>query len=424
MKKLLALLLAVVMIAAFAVGCDSKKGGNDGDDAKVLSINEVEKTVPSTITAIPKEELKVGFIFLHDQNSTYDKNFMDAATAVTNALGLTEDQVIFKTNIPESEDCYEAAKELVNAGCDLVFGDSFGHEPYLIRAAKEYPDVQFCHATGTRAQTELVPNYHNAFASIYEGRYLAGIAAGMKLNEMIEAGKITAEQAKMGYVGAFPYAEVISGYTSFYLGAKSVCPSVTMDVKYTNSWFDITAENTAAKALIQQGCVLISQHADSSGAPSACEEAGVPNVAYNINTSNIGPNTAIISSKISWEPYFKLIIETMINGGQIPADYCADLENGGVQLTELNTKVAAEGTQAALDDAKTKLINGEINVFDTKNFTVGGKELTTYLADVVDNGDYVADSEAVSNGVFNESTMRSAPYFAMIIDGITAEENN
>ncbi len=419
MKKLLALILAVAMIAALAVGCGIKKPAADGS---TLSIDEVEKTVPATVAATPKEELKVGFIFLHDQGSTYDKNFMDAANAVVAKLGLNADQVIFKTNIDENAACYEAAKELVNAGCDLIFADSFGHEPYMIQAAKEFPEVQFCHATGTRAITELVPNYHTAFASIYEGRYLAGVAAGMKLNEMIESGKITAEQAKMGYVGAYPYAEVKSGYTSFYLGAKSVCPTVTMDVKYTKSWFDITAENTAAKALIQSGCVLISQHADSSGAPSACEELGVPNIAYNIDTSNIGPNTAIISSKISWEPYFELIISTMINGGAIPSDYCATLENGGVQLTALIEKNAAAGTQAKLDDVKQKLINDEIKVFDTDTFTVGGKKLTTYLADVVTDDAFTKDSEAIVDGCFSESTLRSAPYFDIIIDGITATE--
>lgn len=418
MKKLLALLLAVVMIAVFAVGCGEAKQG-EGD---VLSIEQVEKTTPANITAIPKSELKVGFIFLHDQNSTYDKNFMDAANQVVTELGLTADQVIFKTNIEESDACYETAKELVNAGCDLIFADSFGHEPFLIKAAKEFPNVQFCHATGTRAQTELVPNYHNAFASIYEGRYLAGIAAGMKVKEMIDGGKITAEQAKIGYVGAFPYAEVISGYTSFYLGVKSIVPSATMDVKFTNSWFDIAAENTAAKALIQAGCVLISQHADSSGAPAACEELKVPNVAYNIDTSNIGPTTAIISSKISWTPYFKLIIETMINGGAIPTDYCATIENGGVQLTTLNTNNAASGTAEAIEAAKQKLIKKELKVFDTNNFTVGGKKLETYLADVVDDGTFTPDSEAIKDGYFNESTLRSAPYFDLTIDGITAEK--
>ncbi len=415
MKKLLAILLCVAML--FSLAACGGESANTDDDA-VLSIDDVELTVAGEITAIAKEDLKVGFIFLHDANSTYDKNFMDAAEAACEKLGIKEEQIFMKTGIPEREECYTTAKELVNAGCQVIFADSFGHEPYMIKAAKEFPNVQFCHATGTRGKTELVGNYHTAFAEIYKGRYLAGITAGMKLNEMIAAGEFTAEEAKMGYVGAFPYAEVISGYTSFYLGAKSVCPTVTMEVQYTSSWFDIEKENTAAKALIANGCKLISQHADSSGAPSACEAANVPNVAYNVDTSEIGPTTAIISSKISWEPYMTMMIETMLNGGTIPSDYCATLEEGAVQLTSL-TKNAAEGTQAAIDAAKEKLINNEIQVFSTDNFTVDGEKLTTYLADVVDAGDFVSDTEAIVDGRFIESEKRSAPYFNIIIDGIT-----
>ena len=294
MKRIISILLVLVMMFAVA-GCATETPSTGDDANKVQSINDVELTTPSTITAVAKEDLKVGFIFLHDANSTYDKNFMDAAAAACKDLGLKDEQMLIKTGIPEGEECYTTAKELVTAGCQVIFADSFGHEPYMIKAAKEFPNVQFCHATGTRGKIEGVGNYHTAFAEIYKGRYLAGIAAGMKLNEMIEAGEFTAEEAKMGYVGAFPYAEVISGYTSFYLGAKSVCETVTMEVQYTNSWFDIEKENSAAKALIANGCKLISQHADSSGAPSACQDAKVPNVAYNVDTTNIGPDTAIIS---------------------------------------------------------------------------------------------------------------------------------
>ena len=425
MKKLLAMLLCLCMVFVFAACGDTNTDTDkdaDKDEAKVLSIDEVELTVADKIDAVKKEDLKVGFIFLHDKNSTYDKNFIDAANAACEALGIKEDQVIMKTGIPEGEECYTTAKELVNAGCQVIFADSFGHEPYLIKAAKEFPKVQFCHATGVRGKTEGLGNYHTAFAEIYKGRYLAGIAAGMKLNEMIDKGDFKAEEAKMGYVGAFPYAEVISGYTSFYLGAKSVCPTVTMEVQYTQSWFDIEKENTAAKALIANGCKLISQHADSSGAPSACEDAKVPNIAYNVDTSNIGPTTAIISSKISWVPYMKMMINAMLEGTSIPADYCATLAEDAVQLTAL-TANAAEGTQKAIDDAKAKLADGSLKVFDTKNFTVGGKELTTYLADVVDMGDFVPDTEAIVDGRFIESEKRSAPYFNVIIDGITVPES-
>ncbi|MBO4954606.1 MAG: BMP family ABC transporter substrate-binding protein [Clostridia bacterium] len=364
-------------------------------------------------------DFKIGFICLHDENSTYDKNFIDAAKAATAELGLKDEQVIIKTNIPEGNECYEAAADLADQGCNIVFANSFGHEPYILKAAKEFPEVEFCHATGTTAHTENVANFHNAFASIYEGRYLAGIAAGMKLNEMIESGKITADQAKMGYVGAFTYAEVISGYTSFYLGAKSVCPSVTMEVQFTGSWYDEALEKEAATKLLSNNCVLISQHADSMGAPTACENAGVPNVSYNGSTLSACPNTFIVSSRIDWAPYYKYIIESNMKGEAIAADWCEGFEVGSVALTEINDKVAAKGTKEAIEAAKAKLIAGETHVFDTANFTVKGEKLESYLADVDTDANYTPDTEAIADGYFHESEYRSAPYFDLQIDGIT-----
>lgn len=402
MKKFLSIALILVMSLGLLAGCASEPSTPSGEE------ND--------------SDFKVGFIFLHDENSTYDKNFMDAANAAAKACGLTTEQVLFKTGIPESDDCYNAAAELVDEGCDLVFADSFGHETYMIQAAKEFTDVQFCHASGNRAHTEKLDNFHNAFAAIYEGRYLAGIAAGMKLNQMIEEGKIKAEEAKIGYVGAFDYAEVVSGMTSFYLGARSVCESATMDVKYTNSWFDIALEKEAAKSLIDGGCVLISQHADSEGAPKACEENGVPNVAYNISTIDMAPNTALISSTINWQPYMELIIKAAKDGTEIPDDYCPGIKEGAVALTELNSAVAAPGTQEAIDAAKAKIIDGTLKVFDTKTFTYQGKELTSYMADVDYDDAFTPDTEVVENGAFSESTKRAAPYFDLkYIDGITAK---
>ncbi|MBO5417419.1 MAG: BMP family ABC transporter substrate-binding protein [Clostridia bacterium] len=397
MKKLLAILLMVVMVFSLAAcgdNADSDKG----------------------------ESLKVGFIFLHDEQSTYDKNFIDAAKAACKEMNV---EYVQKTQIPESQKCYDAAVELIESdGCDIIFADSFGHESFLIQAAKEYPDVQFCHATGTQAHTAGVKNFHNAFASIYEGRYLAGVAAGLKLNEMIDDGKITAEQAKMGYVGAFTFAEVMSGYTSFYLGAKSVCPSVTMDVKFTGSWYDEQKEKEAAQALISGGCVLISQHADSMGAPTACETAGVPNVSYNGSTVAACPNTFIVSSRIDWTPYFKYMIKCVQDGTEIAADWTGTIETGSVVLTDVNEKAAAEGTAEKIADVKAKLLDGSIKVFDTANFTVGGNAVTSYMADVDTDAEFAKDTEAIEDGIFYESKHRSAPYFDMEIDGITLLDRN
>ncbi len=419
MKKFLAMLLALVM-ALSLVACGEQK---QPDTPDVPDDGQQTATV------------KVGFITLHDENSTYDLNFINAAKEAIANLGLTDADYILKTNVPEGQECYETAMDLVDKGCNIIFADSFGHEPYMIDAAKENPDVQFCHSTGTRAHTEGLANYHNAFASIYEGRYLAGIAAGLKLNEMIDAGKFTADEALVGYVGAFTYAEVVSGYTSFFLGVRSVCPTATMKVTFTGSWYDETLEKEGAQKLIGLGCKLISQHADSLGAPTACESAGVPNVSYNGSTKDTCPNTFIVSSRIDWAPYYEMCIKAVMDGTEIPADWTGTLATGSVVLTDVNETVAAEGTAEAIAAATEKLEKGELHVFDTATFTTRADDtmnqfkvdflkvdadghITSYLADVDTDQAYTGDTEVVHDGYFAESEKRSAPYFDLEIDGI------
>ena len=418
MKKFLALILALVMALSLVAcgGGNDTPDTNDGDNAEGVKV-------------------KVGFITLHDENSTYDLNFINAAKEAIANLGLTEDDYILKTNVPEGQECYEAAVDMVDKGCNIIFADSFGHEPYMIDAAKENPDVQFCHSTGTRAHTEGLPNYHNAFASIYEGRYLAGIAAGLKLNEMIDAGKFTADEAMVGYVGAFTYAEVVSGYTSFFLGVRSVCPTATMKVTFTGSWYDETLEKEGAQKLIGLGCKLISQHADSLGAPTACESAGVPNVSYNGSTKDTCPNTFIVSSRIDWAPYYEMCIKAVMDGTTIDTDWTGTLATGSVVLTDVNETVAAAGTAEAIAAATEKLEKGELHVFDTATFTTRADDtmnqfkvdflkvdadghITSYLADVDTDEAYTGDTEVIENGYFAESAKRSAPYFDLQIDGI------
>ena len=429
MKKILSLALVLVMVLGLAA-CGSNGSTASTTAAATDAAAETTAAAESEAPAAASN-IKVGFIFLHDENSTYDLNFMNAARQAIADLGLTEDQYLFRTNIPEGQECYNAAAELADAGCNIIFADSFGHEDYFIQAAQEFPDVQFCHATGTKAHTQGLANHHNAFAAIYQGRYMAGVAAGMKLNQMIEEGKITADEAKMGYVGAYTYAEVVSGYTSFFLGARSVCPSVTMDVTFTGSWYDETAEKEGANKLIQNGCVLISQHADSMGAPTACETAGVPNVSYNGSTIAACPNTFLVSSRIDWTPYYEMAIKAVMNGEEIPSDWTGTLQTGSVVLTELNDAVAASGTAEKLEEVKAALEDGSLQVFDASTFTVSGSNLndnikvdaeghvTSYMADVDTDAAYTGDTEVVENGAFQESVKRSAPYFDLKIDGIT-----
>ena len=390
-KKIVALVLVLALAASLAIGLAAC---NDDTD-----------------------QLTFGLICLHDENRTYDKNVIEAARQAADQMNA---KLIIRTGIPEGSECYEAAADLVDQGCDVIFADSFGHEDHMIRAAKEFPEVQFCHATGTKAHTENLSNFHNAFASIYEGRYLAGIVAGYELEEMIESGEITADQAKMGYVGAFPTAEVVSGFTSFYLGAKSVCESVTMEVRYTNSWYSPELEEAAARALISRGAKLISQHADSNGAPNACEDLEVPNVTYNIAFSQ--NDYYLVGSRINWAPYFVYMMECVRDGKAIDTDWTGTLATGSVELLAYGQDVSQE-VKDAVQTALEGLENGTIKVFDCSTFTVNGKSLTSYLADVDTDADSVHETEVIVRDgdvyYFNESVERSAPYFDIIIDGIT-----
>ena len=376
---------------------------------------------PAAEEPAAEAKVKLGVILLHDEDSTYDLNFINGVKDAQKKLGLSDDDVIIKRNIPESNDCYEAAKDLVDEGCTIVFADSFGHESFMIQAAKEFPNVDFCHATGTMAHTEKLANYHNAFAAIYEGRYLAGVAAGLKLNEIKEAGNLKGEVPMMGYVGAFTYAEVVSGYTSFYLGAKSVCPDVIMKVQFTGSWYDEKEEKAAAEALIAAGADLISQHADSMGAPTACENAGIPDVSYNGSTVESCPNTFIVASRIDWAPYFEYIVNQKKAGEAIDTDWTGTIATGSVVLTDVNEKAAAAGTADKLAEIKAQFEAGTLHVFDTatEGFILkDGKALESYTADVDTDENYTPDTEVVADGYFHESEYRSAPYFDVRIDGI------
>ena len=413
MKKTIISIVSIVLVMSIMVGCLVALTGC----SKVFEKGLDEK--------VELSEIKIGLICLHDKSSTYDKNFIDSMEQARIDLGLSEKQVVVVTGVPEGDECYQQACKLAEAGCNIIIADSFGHEDYMIKAAKEYPTVLFAHATGTQAHTEKLDNFVNAFASIYEGRYLAGVVAGMKLAELVAAGK----QPKVGYVGAYTYAEVISGYTSWFLGVRSIVPEATMEVTFTGSWYDETAEKTAAETLINRGAVLISQHADSMGAPNACEKAGIPNVSYNGSTASACPNTFLVSSRINWTPYYKYLVECRQNGTKPDKDYVGTIATGSVQLTALGTAVAA-GTSEALNAAKAGLANGTVKVFDIEKFTVTdynedgtvktpAHKLTSYMADVDTDAAFTPDTQVIGNGQFQESKFRSAPYFDLTIDGIT-----
>lgn len=415
-KRILSLVLVASMAAMMLAGC----GGSQAPAAPAAegTTGEAAEAAPEA-EGLSAETVKVGVIYVGDENEGYTESHMKGIAAMKEALGLSDDQVIEKTNIGEDEACHDAAADLAEQGCNIIFANSFGHETYMMEAANEYPDVQFCHATGYQAASSGLPNMHNYFTSIYEARYVSGVVAGMKLAEMVADGKVTEETAKVGYVGAYPYAEVISGFTSFFLGVRSICPYAVMEVKYTNSWADMSMEAQVARELIADGCVLISQHADTTGAPSACEELGVPCVGYNVSMIEVAPNAALTSPTNNWAPYYTYAVQSVIDGTEMEADWCAGLADGSVEITELNAAVIAEGTEDKVAEVEAAIKDGSLHVFDTATFTVEGASLEDKIAE---GGDYASYADFVADGYFHESELASAPAFAIIIDGISVAE--
>ena len=422
LRKLASLALAGVMAASLAAcggsgsSANTATGESAADTTTTAQAGESTGENETTGAGIAKEDLKVGLIFIGDENEGYTAAHYNGAKEMQANLGLNDDQLVVKWNTPEDETAQDAAMDLADQGCQIVFATSFGHEPYVIEAAKEYPDVQFCHATGYQAVSSGLPNMHNYFTSIYEARYVSGVVAGMKLNRMIEDGTVSKDACKIGYVGAFPYAEVISGYTSFFLGARSVCPDVTMEVKYTNSWASFDLEKEAADALISDGCVLISQHADTTGAPTACQAAGVPCVGYNISMTATAPDEALTSSTNDWGVYMTEAVQHVLDGTAIPSDWCKGFSDGAVAITELNEKAVAPGTAEKVKEVEDALAAGTLHVFDTSTFTVNGETINSYKKEG-------SDIEYISDGYFHESEYGSAPAFDILIDGISSIEN-
>jgi basic membrane protein A len=426
MKKIFSLVMVSALVLGLVTGCSSStKEESSTDTAAVTESAESaeseasEESTEATDTATAVD-VKVGAIYVGDENEGYTAAHMAGIDEMMSTLGLSEDQVIEKTNIGEDESCYDAAVDLAEQGCTIIFANSFGHEDYMIQAAAEFPEVQFCHATGYQAASSGLANMHNYFTAVYESRYVSGVVAGLKLNEMIANGDITADEASMGYVGAYPYAEVVSGYTSFYLGAKSICPTVTMEVQYTNSWADMTAESEVATQLIANGAKLISQHADTTGAPTACETAGVPIVGYNVDMTSVAPNTALTSATINWGPYYTYATKSVVDGTVIDTDWCQGFVDSAVGISTLNDAAVAEGTADKVAEVEATLKDGSFHVFDTTTFTVGGSTIEDLISS---DADYAKYADYVSDGYFHESEIISAPGFDLRIDGITELTN-
>ena len=430
MKKLLALVLALAMsLALVSCGGSGNGAASTGKDTSAsgadASTGDVSAPV-STGEGIAASDLKIGCILVGDENEGYSYAHIKGIEEAIEATGLDKSQVIMKYSVGEDETCYDAAIDLVEQGCQLIISNSYGHQSHIQQAASECPDVQFVACTGDTANQAGLPNFHNAFTGIYQARYVSGVVAGMKIAEMVENNELTDanyEDGKVlvGYVGAYPYAEVVSGYTAFFLGIQSVYPDVTMKVQYTNSWFNITAEGTAADSLMAMGCVLIGQHADSTGAPAAVQAArdagkDVYSVGYNVDMLSVAPTAALTSATNDWGAFYTYAFQCMLDGTELATDWCKGYEDDAVGITELGES-CAPGTAEKVAEVEAALKDGSLQVFDCSKFTVNGENPTSILIDM--DNDFTGDTEGVVDGVFQESTLRSAPGFTARIDGIT-----
>ena len=434
MKKLLGIVLSAAMLLSMAA-CGSTAASSAASSAAADSTADA-----ATATDAAASDLKVGVITIGDETEGYTAAHINGIKAAAQKLGMSDSQIVWKYKVPEGAECSDAAEDLVGQGCNLVVSNSYGHQTYIVEEAEKYPDVTFVSMTGDFAALTGLDNFKNAFTNVYESRYVAGVVAGMKLQELVESGTLTPEtqpnsftadgKVKIGYVGAYNYAEVVSGYTAFFLGVQSVYPNVAMEVMYTNSWFDIDKEGAAAEALIANGSVIIGQHADSTGAPAATQkqkDAGkiCYSVGYNIDMLATAPTAALTSATNVWKVYYKELFEGA-QAGSIPQDWCKGYEDGAVAITDLGPE-CADGTAEKVAEVEAALKDGSLHVFDTSKFTVGGETVTTAPIDLTyydySTGSPVAvyqgeTKEAISDGYFHEGELRAAPTFSLRIDGI------
>ena len=385
-KRIFSILLCVVMLMIGIVGC---AGGQESAQQNELTL----------------QNIKVGFVHISDPSDKgYTYNHDQGTKAMQAELGLEDEQIINKYNVSQGAECDTALRELVDAGCNIIFATSFGFEDYVIEVAKEYPEIEFCHATGYQAASSGLSNFHNYFASIYEARYAAGIAAGLKT-----------KSDKLGYVAAFPYAEVISGFSAFYLGAKSVNPDVVMEIKYTNTWNDPKLESEVAQSLVDIGCDVISQHSDSTASATTAEKNGVWQVGYNADMIEAAPKASLISARIDWSVYLTEAVSAVIEGKPIPSDWCKGFDSEGekdvVYLSPLNEEIAAEGTEEKIAEAIEGIRAGNIHVFAGPLKGSGTDMQGNSISIELKEGEH-----------FPEQEVASAPSWNYILEGCTVTD--
>ena len=404
MKKFLSLFVVSAMVVFLcACGSTSNSGNADAADATEETATETteaetedrtqaeetadgeatdgEAAATGVMPAIAKEDIKVGVIHITDpaEGSGYTYTHDLGIQGMQKNIGLDDSQIVRKNNVSDSDATAieNAMRECVEEGCNIIFATSWGFMDTCEALAEEYPDVIFSHGTGYKSNGV---NFNNYFGRIYQARYLAGIAAGMKT-----------ESNKLGYVAAMGQenSEVTGGINAFAMGAYSVNPDCEVYVKVTNSWFDPEGETQAAQALVDLGCDVIAQHCDTPNPQTVAEQNGVWGVGYNSDMSKDAPGAVLTSVMWDWSVYYTYAVQSVIDGTWTGENYFGGMADGLVDIAPLSD-ICAEGTQEAVDAARKQITEEGFNVFDgvietNDGSTVGEEGSTLSDSDITGN---------------------------------------
>ena len=360
-------------------------------------------------------------LLLSENLSTRDvENHRSAVIKLSETFKIDSSKILIKEKVSENE-CFNIVKKTINDGYNLIFAVGKDLEDYIVQSATEHPKVQYCIADSKQAITSGMDNLHSYSLNDAESRYLVGVVAGMKLKDLIDNGEIKEEQAIIGYVASFENSENVSAYTAFYLGAKSVVPSVDMKVKFTESEYDEDLEKKTANALIANGCVLLAQQSNTNSIAENCEQYGVYYVGCLQSSADIAPNFAVVSTDEDWSSCYAQIVDSIIKDEDLPSGWYSSIDTSAVGVTEIKKNAFAsinkyDETKALVAETQEKLKSKTLHIFDTANWKVNGETITSTLTDEL-KADY-GGKEYIDKGRFMEYELTTLPKFAFKIDGI------
>ncbi len=398
------MILTIMLLLTACASSDAPAQVTGPASIPAVTAMPVETPPPLSVTTI-----KIGMLYPEEEAEAAQGAHAKGAADMLKALGIQESRYYPQYGVsPEGQAVIRAALlKLVEEGCHIIFGTDPAYGAPMAQMAKENPEIVFCTAEGGQDEGAGLSNYHIYYAKIHQGRYLAGIAAGMKT-----------QTNHIGYIATTPGAETISAFTAFYLGAKSVNPEVTMDVLYAGTLPGSNREEQAAQGMIERGADVIAEHRDGGSAVALVAQRNhVWHIAYGSDQRTAAPQASLICTGIDWSQYMIYAVRCIIQNEPLPAAWSGGLESGAVMLLPINQEEAALGSFEAIADTKARLEAGTLHVFAGALKTAGGEP-----AAITDTNGNILCQFADDQAVYMESDIYSAPFFNALIEGISLVE--